>query len=207
MRHLVLITTAILLGACATESVPASPIAEPTQAVPAVEPTPQELQPTAEQPSPTEEPDFRLMSSAFVQGDPIPAAYSCDGENISPRLTWTNPPDGPLSFALILDDPDAPVGTWVHWVLFNIPAEARSLPESIGPDPVLTNGAVHGSNSWNSIGYGGPCPPGGEHRYFFKLYALDIVLELEVGATKERVLAAMEGHILAQTDLMGTYSR
>ena len=193
--------------ACATESVPASPIAEPTQPVPAVEPTQQAVQPTAEQPSPTEEPDLRLMSSAFLQGDPIPAAFSCDGENISPRLTWTNPPDVPLSFALILDDPDAPVGTWVHWVLFNIPAEARSLPESIGPDPVLSNGALHGSNSWNSIGYGGPCPPGGEHRYFFKLYALDSVLELEVGATKEQVLAAMEGHILAQTDLMGTYSR
>ena len=147
------------------------------------------------------------MGSAFVQGDPIPAAFSCDGENISPGLTWTHPPDGLLSFALILDDPDAPVGTWVHWVLFNIPAEARSLPESIGPDPMLANGAVHGSNSWNSIGYGGPCPPGGEHRYFFKLYALDSDLELEVGATKEQVLAAMEGHILGQTDLMGTYSR
>ncbi len=207
MRYLVLITSAILLGACAAESVTASPIAEPTQAVPAVEPTQQELQPAAEQPSPTDGPDFKLLSSAFVQGDPIPAAFSCDGENISPRLTWTHPPDGPLSFALILDDPDAPVGTWVHWVLFNIPAEARSLPESIGPDPVLANGAVHGSNSWNSIGYGGPCPPGGEHRYFFKLYALDSVLELEVGATKEQLLAAMEGHILGQTDLMGTYSR
>ena len=207
MRYLVLITSAILLGACATESVTASPIAEPTQAVPAVEPTQQELQPTAEQPSPTDGPDFKLLSSAFVQGDPIPAAFSCDGENISPRLTWTHPPNGLLSFALILDDPDAPVGTWVHWVLFNIPAEARSLPESIGPDPMLANGAVHGSNSWNSIGYGGPCPPGGEHRYFFKLYALDSDLELEVGATKEQVLAAMEGHILGQTDLMGTYSR
>jgi len=208
MRYLALITSAILLGACAAESVPASPIVEPTQSVLTVEPTQQELLPTAEQNPPTEEQNFKLISSAFSQDDPIPAKFSCDGENISPRLTWTNPPAGPTSYALILDDPDAPVGTWVHWVLFNLPAEALSLPEAVGPDPVLANGAVHGSNSWNSIGYGGPCPPGGEeHRYFFKLYALDIVLDLEVGATKEQVLAAMEGHILAQTELMGTFSR
>ena len=95
----------------------------------------------------------------------------------------------------------------MHGVLYNLPAEARSLPESVGPDRVLANGGMQGSNSWNSIGYGGPCPPGGEHRYFFKMYALDSVLELEAGATKEQVLAAMDGHILAQTDLMGTYSR
>ena len=112
-----------------------------------------------------------------------------------------------MSFALIFDDPDAPAGTWVHWVLFDLPAEARSLPEAVGPDPTLANGAVHGSNSWDSIGYGGPCPPGGEHRYFFKLYALDRVLELEVGANKEQVLGAMEDGILAQTELIGTYSR
>jgi Raf kinase inhibitor-like YbhB/YbcL family protein len=154
-----------------------------------------------------EEPEFRLTSSAFQQEDPIPAKFSCDGEDISPRLTWTNPPSEPQSFALIFDDPDAPSGTWVHWVLYNLPPETRSLPEAVGPESTLGNGALHGSNSWNSLGYGGPCPPSGEHRYFFKLYALDSVLELEVGASKEQVLEAMQGHILAQTELMGTYSR
>jgi len=108
---------------------------------------------------------------------------------------------------LIFDDPDAPGGTWVHWVLFNLPAEARSLPANVPPDPTLANGEVHGSNSWGSIGYGGPCPPDGEHRYFFKLYALDILLEPEEGATKEQLLEAMENHIVAETELMGTYSR
>ena len=204
MRIFVAITTAVLLTACAAESVPTPAPEEPTRAV---EPTQQEAAPTEEQLPVEEKQDFRLMSPAFLQEDPIPANYSCDGENISPRLTWTNPPDVTMSFALIMDDPDAPVGTWVHWVLFNLPAETRSLPEAVGPDPTLTNGAVHGSNSWESIGYGGPCPPGGEHRYFFKLYALDRVLALEVGATKEQVLEAMQDHILAQTELMGTYSR
>ena len=151
--------------------------------------------------------DFRLTSSAFQQGEPIPTIHSCDGEDRSPRLTWTNPPAGVQSFALIFDDPDAPGGTWVHWVLFNLPAETRSLPADVPPDPELASGGVHGSNSWNSIGYGGPCPPGGEHRYFFKLYALDSVLDLEVSATKEQLLEAMEDHIVAEAELMGTYSR
>ena len=207
MRTIVGLAAVFVLGACATESVPAPTLADPTQSVSAVEPTQQEAEPTEEQTQPMEELNFKLTSSAFLQDDPIPAIYSCDGENISPRLTWTHPPDGTVSFALIFDDPDAPAGTWVHWVLFDLPAEARSLPEAVGPDPTLANGAVHGSNSWDSIGYGGPCPPGGEHRYFFKLYALDRVLELEAGANKEQVLEAMEGGILAQTELMGTYSR
>jgi Raf kinase inhibitor-like YbhB/YbcL family protein len=157
--------------------------------------------------SPKEEPDLKLLSSAFEQEEPIPTVHSCDGENTSPRLTWTNPPEGTESFALIMDDPDAPVGTWVHWVLFNLPPLTRSLPEAVPADPTLGNGAIHGSNSWNTIGYGGPCPPGGEHRYFLKLYALDSLLDLEVGATKEQVVESMEGHIVAQTELMGTYSR
>lgn len=207
MRTIAGLAAVLVLGACATESAPAPTLADPTQSVTAVEPTQQEAEPAEEQTQPMEELNFKLTSSAFLQDDPIPAIYSCDGENISPRLTWTHAPDGTVSFALIFDDPDAPAGTWVHWVLFDLPAEARSLPEAVGPDPTLANGAVHGSNSWDSIGYGGPCPPGGEHRYFFKLYALDRVLELEAGANKEQVLEAMEGGILAQTELMGTYSR
>ncbi len=214
MRILLSLLIAVLLAACATESaptiVPTPTQEEPPQVEPTVEPaataTEEEAPPEEETP-PMEESDFNLTSSAFLQGDPIPVSYSCDGENTSPRLTWTNPPDNARSFALIFDDPDAPCSTWVHWVLFNLPTETRSLPEAVGPDPTLANGAVHGSNSWNSIGYGGQCPPGGEHRYFFKLYALDSVLDLEVGATKEQLLEAMEDHIVAEAELMGTYSR
>ena len=151
--------------------------------------------------------EFRLTSSVFAEGQPIPARFSCDGEDISPPLAWTEPPTRTQSFALILDDPDAPAGTWVHWVLFNIPAEARALAEAISPDPTQADGSVHGSNSWRALGYGGPCPPGGTHRYFFKLYALDAVLELGGGANKAQLLAAIETHILAQAELMGTYAR
>ena len=151
--------------------------------------------------------EFRLISSVFAEGQPIPARFSCDGEDISPPLAWTEPPTRTQSFALIFDDPDAPAGIWVHWVLFNIPATARSLPEAIPPDPTLADGSIHGTSSFRSLGYGGPCPPGGTHRYFFKLYALDTALQLGVGATKAQVLAAMEGHILAETELMGTYAR
>lgn len=203
MRTLSGLVISILLAACAAESTPtAMPTAEEPEptAVPAATAT-------EEEDPAVEEVDFKLTSSAYLQGDPIPASYSCDGENTSPRLTWTNPPEGTQSFALIFDDPDAPGGTWVHWVLFNLPAEARSLPANVPPDATLANGAVHGSNSWDSIGYGGPCPPGGEHRYFMKLYALDSALELEVGATKEQLLEAMENHIVAEAELMGTYSR
>jgi hypothetical protein len=150
---------------------------------------------------------FELTSDAFTPHESIPRKYSCDGEDISPPLTWSDPPEGTQSFALICDDPDAPMGTWVHWVLFNIPADSRSLPEAIPAQDTLSDGSVHGKNSWKRQDYGGPCPPSGTHRYFFKLYALDTTLDLRAGATKKKVLRAMEGHILAEADLMGTYSR
>jgi hypothetical protein len=162
-------------------------------------------------PAPAEEGEeqmaLQLTSTAFEKGAPIPLKYSCDGEDISPPLDWSDPPAGTQSFALICDDPDAPGGTWVHWVLFNIPAGARSLNEEISPDTTLADGSVHGTSSFNSLGYGGPCPPSGTHRYFFKLYALDKVLELEAGANKADLEAAMENHILAQAELLGTYAR
>jgi hypothetical protein len=116
-------------------------------------------------------------------------------------------PEGTRSFALIADDPDAPVGTWVHWVLYNIPSSARTLIESIPADAKLADGSINGKNSWGKPGYGGPCPPSGTHRYFFKLYALDTVLNLGSGATKEQLLNAMQGHILGQAELMGKYKR
>jgi len=146
---------------------------------------------------------FALSSSAFIQSQAIPVKYTCDDQDVSPPLQWSEPPQGTQSFALICDDPDAPVGTWVHWVLFNIPAETRELPEQ-GLPP---GGSVDGKNSWGRTGYGGPCPPGGTHRYFFKLYALDTTLDLPAGVDKAKLLKAMEGHILGQADLMGTYSR
>ncbi len=151
--------------------------------------------------------EFELISSAFSGGEAIPRRYTCDGEDLSPALAWEDAPEGVASFALIMDDPDAPVGTWVHWVLFNIPGTARSLEEGMAPDAQLADGSRHGSNSWGRLGYGGPCPPSGIHRYFFKLYALDEALDLEPGASKEDLLEAIQGHVLAQTELMGTYSR
>jgi Raf kinase inhibitor-like YbhB/YbcL family protein len=150
---------------------------------------------------------FEVMSSAFAQGEPIPVKYTCDGDDISPPLAWGDPQEGVESFTLINDDPDAPVGTWVHWVLFNLPADARSLPERVPPDAELPDGSRHGQNSWRRLGYGGPCPPSGTHRYFFKIYALDTSLQLEPGADKKQVLEAMAGHILAEAELMGVYSR
>ncbi|HET89398.1 MAG TPA: YbhB/YbcL family Raf kinase inhibitor-like protein [Chloroflexi bacterium] len=150
---------------------------------------------------------FELMSDAFAPGEPIPPQYTCDGDDVSPPLQWTDPPPGTQSLALIMDDPDAPVGTWVHWVVYAIPADARGLDESLPPDAELPDGSRHGRNSWRRNDYGGPCPPRGTHRYVFKLYALDMTLDLRAGATKKQLLQAMEGHILAQAELMGTYQR
>lgn len=159
--------------------------------------------------SPEEAPaaDLELTSTAFDQGAGIPTRYSCDGEDISPPLVWSDPPDGTKGLALICDDPDAPVGTWVHWVLFDIPADARSLPEAVTADAQLADGSRNGKNGWGKLGYGGPCPPSGTHRYLFKLYALDTTLGLPASAGKAEVEAAMEGHVLAQAELMGTYTR
>ena len=150
---------------------------------------------------------FELTSTAFDNRDPIPVKYTCDDEDISPPLQWKDPPEGTRSFALICDDPDAPVGTWVHWVLYDLPASTLSLPEAVPPEAELPDGGRHGQNSWGRSDYGGPCPPGGTHRYFFKLYALDAELELAAGASKEELLRAMDGHILASTETMGVYSR
>ena len=122
-----------------------------------------------------------LTSPAFSEGEAIPGKHTCDGEDLSPALAWSAPPEGTQSFALIMDDPDAPVGTWVHWVLYNLPANARSLAEGILPDETLPDGSLPGKNSWKIIGYGGPCPPSGTHRYFFKLYALDSKLDDAAG--------------------------
>jgi Raf kinase inhibitor-like YbhB/YbcL family protein len=151
--------------------------------------------------------DISFSSPAFKAGEPIPQDYSCRGRNISPALEWGDPPSETQSMALIMDDPDAPMGTWVHWVIFNIPAERRGLAEAIPTDEQLKDGSLQGRNSGRGIGYAGPCPPSGTHRYFFKLYALDSGLKLKAGASKEDLLKAMDGHILGQAQLMGTFGK
>jgi Raf kinase inhibitor-like YbhB/YbcL family protein len=152
---------------------------------------------------------FILTSAAFKDGAPIPGKYTCDGVDVSPPLAWSGPPAGTRSFALIVDDPDAPGGTWVHWVVYNLPADVSELPENIAKVESLDlGGARQGRNDFRRPGYGGPCPPPGPaHRYFFKLYALDTRLELKAGAQKKDVAAAMEGHVLGSPQLMGTYAR
>jgi len=188
----------------ATTQPPAGPY---SLATPAAESTALETAGPASAEESDEAMALTLTSIGFDANGAIPPKYSCDGEDISPPLAWSDPPPGTLSFGLILDDPDAPGGTWVHWVLFNIPAAARALPEAVPPDTILADGSVHGTSSFNSLGYGGPCPPGGTHRYYFKLYALDAILDLEPAANKADLEAAMENHILAQAELMGTYGR
>ena len=149
-----------------------------------------------------------LKSAAFSEGGWIPEKYTCDGDNVSPPLEWSGLPAGTASLALICDDPDAPMGIWVHWLIYNIPAETNGLPEGVpASKSTLDNGAIQGTNSWGRIGYGGPCPPSGTHRYFFRLYALGTKLELKPGATKAQVLSAMEGHVLDKCELMGRYSK
>ncbi|OQX64539.1 MAG: phosphatidylethanolamine-binding protein [Desulfococcus sp. 4484_242] len=152
-------------------------------------------------------PAMELTSPAFDEGGMIPRKHSCDGANVSPPLQWHHVPAGTKSFALICDDPDAPMGTWVHWVYYNIPPGTRGLMENIVPEKRPETGGIQGINDFRNIGYGGPCPPGGTHRYFFKLYALDTMLDLESGATKNRLLRKMENHVLERTQLMGRYGR
>ncbi|MBI5944457.1 MAG: YbhB/YbcL family Raf kinase inhibitor-like protein [Chloroflexi bacterium] len=148
---------------------------------------------------------FEISSPAFKNGEAIPADFSCDGRDVSPALTWGEPPAGTQSFALIMDDPDAPMGTWVHWIIFNIPASTRDLKEGAPAGQNLSDGSLQGITSAGSNGYHGPCPPSGTHRYFFKLYALDSMLALGADADKGTLLAAMEAHILANVELMGTF--
>jgi len=151
--------------------------------------------------------DIKVTSPAFEEGGMIPAQFTCDGADISPPLTWSTVPEGTQSFALICDDPDAPMGTWVHWVLFNLPASTTELPRNVSPDERLPGGGRQGVNDFGRFDYGGPCPPGGTHRYYFKIYALDKELSLEGRVTKQQLLKAMEGHVLAQGQLMGRYRR
>ena len=151
---------------------------------------------------------FKLSSTAFEPGTVIPKQFTCEGANLSPALAWSGAPENTRSFSLIADDPDAPGGTWVHWVVYDLPADAKQLGEGVPKDEQLPSGARQGKNDFRRVGYGGPCPPPGPaHRYFFKLYALDAPLNLKAGASKAEVEKAMAGHVLGQASLMGRYQR
>jgi Raf kinase inhibitor-like YbhB/YbcL family protein len=149
-----------------------------------------------------------ISSDAFENGSSIPVDYTCDEDDRSPPLSWQGLPEGTRSIALIVDDPDAPAGTWVHWVIYNIPADSTGLPAAMPKDSSLNDGSLQGKNDFGKIGYNGPCPPPGKpHRYFFKVYALDTMLELKNGVTKSQLESAMKGHILGQGSITGKYAR
>lgn len=152
--------------------------------------------------------NIQISSPAFKEGQPIPVQFTCEGQDISPPLQWGDVPPGTKSLALIADDPDAPVGTWVHWVLYDLPPQTRSLPQAVPSTDTIEGGAKQGRNDFGKIGYGGPCPPPGKaHRYYFKVHALDTALALKPGPTKQELLRAMAGHTLAAGQLMGMYQR
>ena len=150
---------------------------------------------------------LEIKSPAFENNGIIPKQYSCDGINISPPLSWSNIPEGAKSLALILDDPDAPTGTWVHWIIYNMPPASKGLQEGVIPIQEMAHETKQGINDFKKIGYGGPCPPSGTHRYLFKLYALDTKLTLKSGATKKQLENAIKGHIILQGELIGKYKK
>ena len=150
---------------------------------------------------------LEVTSNAIKPEEMIPQKYTCDGENVSPSLSWANVPSGTKELVLICDDPDAPMGTWVHWVVYGMPPNMTSLPENIAKTDTVS-GFKQGKNSFGKVGYGGPCPPNGPaHRYFFKLYAIDKTMEIKPEATKDEIMKAIAGHVLAQGELMGRYGR
>ena len=152
---------------------------------------------------------MKISSAAFINQDSVPPKYTCEGANISPALSWQDIPGQAKSVALTVEDPDAPVGTWVHWIVYNIPPDAKGLPEAVSAVKNLPNGAQQGENSFHKIGYGGPCPPPGHgpHRYFFRLYALDTLLDIRPGASRKELDDAMKEHILSRAELVGRYER
>lgn len=150
----------------------------------------------------------KLESRSFSGGDEIPAKHTCEGKDLSPPLRWSDGPERTQSWALVCDDPDAPIKTWVHWVIYDLAPPTRELPEGVAAAPEVAGGARQGKNDFGRLGYGGPCPPRGKpHRYVFRIYALDRKLGIPSGATRDQVLRAMEGHVLARGELVGTFAR
>jgi Raf kinase inhibitor-like YbhB/YbcL family protein len=151
--------------------------------------------------------EIKLQSTAFEDGELIPSKYTCDGKNISPPLKWENIPEETQSIAIICDDPDAPMGIWVHWIIFNLPPETSRLEENFPDDETFPDGTRQGINDFGAVGYGGPCPPAGSHRYFFKIYALDMLVSLVTVVDKQTLLETIDGHIIAHGQLIGRYHR
>jgi len=197
MKRLVLLAIfsswALFMSSCKPEAAPISESVQPTPTLPIRLPA-----------------EFELTSSAFQADQPIPVRHTCHGEDLSPLLAWGQPPEGTQSLVLIMDDPDAVEVAgfvWDHWLLFNIPPEVQSLSEGVPADAENPDGSRHGQNSSRRLGYNGPCPPSGQtHRYVFTLYALDTLLDLKSRASKEEILDAMDGHVLAQAQLVGLYT-
>lgn len=151
---------------------------------------------------------FALQTSAFSPGGTIPKKYTCDASDVSPELTWTSAPAGTQAFALIVDDPDAPAGTWTHWIAWDIPSSVTKLAEGTPKNETLTDGTRQGKNDFKKVGYNGPCPPPGTpHRYFFRLYALGAKLDVKTGASRSELESAMKGHVVGQAEMMGKYGR
>ena len=151
--------------------------------------------------------DFKLRSLMFEDGGLIPKEFTCEGDNISPPLLWTGQPEKTKTYAIICQDPDSPVGIWVHWIIFNIPSSLTRLPSGIPLIEKMSDGTMQGKNDFKKLGYGGPCPPSGTHRYFFSMFALDTKLYLPKDATKKDLVNGMQGHVLAQAQLIGKYQR
>lgn len=189
---------AVISGCVAEEKERAAPTPSPASTPNAIEKNTEEV---------TTMQNISISSRAFQAGGAIPPEYTCDGSNVSPALSWRGIPSTAKSIALIMDDPDAPMGTFVHWVLFNIPPDTTELPEGVPKNKTLDDGSSQGMTDFGRVGYGGPCPPGGTHRYFFRLYALDTMLNLQPGASRKQLDDAMKGHILAAGELMGNYKR
>jgi Raf kinase inhibitor-like YbhB/YbcL family protein len=196
MKKYILLLTVLVLSACATATAEPVPTAVPATAT--VEPTSTPIPVTAT----AQVENLEITSPAFKNGEAIPTIYSCRGEDISPALTWAEPPAGTQSFVIIMDDPGA---GWTHWTIYNIPASVRDLKEALPVDPELSDGSLQGKTSFGSSGYGGPCPPTGVHEYFFRLYALDTMLSVPTKSFGFEIVSAMKGHILASGELTGTF--
>ena len=205
----IILGIAITLWGCAPVAVSPSATPMPTHALAVPPPTEEPTLAATDTPEPVVQP-FTLTSPVLEAENMIPTLYSCDGKDISLPLTWGDPPEGTKSFALIMEDPDARAVSgivWIHWVLFNLPPQTRALPENSPKTNTLADGSIQGKNSFGKIGYGGPCPPSGKHHYVFKLYALDSLLNAPSGTTSGVLVQKMQGHILAQTELVTTYRR
>ena len=203
-KHVIFVAGLVLLLIGCNPSPQISPAPKASDSVIQSTPTLVAATPTAEKKP------FTLSSPILETDNMIPSIYSCHGKNISIPLEWGDPPEGTQSLALIMDDPDAKAVAgfvWIHWVIFNIPASARTLPENLPANNTLPDGSIQGKNSFGKIGYGGPCPPSGMHHYYFKLYALDLKLDAAPGATSGVIAQKMKGHILNQTELITTYRK